>query len=140
MVRLIEGGVAKDSRGEIRFVNDFDMTEIKRFYIIKNSDTQTIRGWRAHRLGQRWFYVLSGAFSLDIVKITDWDSIDREVSIQNYKLSKHSQQMLHLPVGYATAIRATEADSELLVYADQSLTESLHDDYTFDLDYFSDKV
>ncbi|WP_312185362.1 WxcM-like domain-containing protein [Sphingobacterium sp.] len=140
MVRFIEGGIAKDTRGEIRFVNDFDLTEVKRFYIIKNSDTHTIRGWRAHRNGQRWFYVLSGAFSLDVVKIGDWENIDREVSIQNYSLYQADQQMLHLPIGYATAIRAIEADSELLVYADQSLSESLQDDYTFGLDYFVNKI
>jgi len=25
------------------------MTAVKRFYIIENKDTETIRGWRAHR-------------------------------------------------------------------------------------------
>lgn len=35
MIKTIKGGIAEDHRGHIRFVNDFDMTEVKRFYIIK---------------------------------------------------------------------------------------------------------
>lgn len=40
----IRGGIAKDHRGQIRFVNDFDMSLVKRFYIIKNADTEIVRG------------------------------------------------------------------------------------------------
>ncbi len=68
-VEMIKGGMAKDHRGQIRFVNDFDLSEVKRFYIIKNADTELVRGWRAHRIEQRWFYVLSGAFIIDVVCI-----------------------------------------------------------------------
>lgn len=48
MINFINGGSASDDRGSIRFVNEFDMTPVKRFYIIKNADTELIRGWRAH--------------------------------------------------------------------------------------------
>lgn len=136
MIKYINGGIAKDERGEIRFVNDFDMTEVKRFYIIKNADTELVRGWRGHRLGQRWFYVLSGSFSIDIVKIDDWDHASRDLNVENYVLTASNSDLLHLPKAYATTIRALEAGSELLTYADQSLVESIDDDYTFSLDYF----
>ncbi|WP_343320945.1 WxcM-like domain-containing protein [Sphingobacterium multivorum] len=136
MIKYINGGIAKDERGEIRFVNDFEMTGIKRFYIIKNADTELVRGWRGHRLGQRWFYVLSGSFSIDVVKIDDWEHTSRDLNVENHVLSASHSGLLYLPKGYATAIRALEAGSELLTYADQSLTESISDDYTFSLDYF----
>lgn len=42
MIKTIKGGIAEDHRGHIRFVNDFDMTEVKRFYIIKK---------QRHRIG-----------------------------------------------------------------------------------------
>ena len=136
MIKHINGGNAKDERGEIRFVNDFDMTEVKRFYIIKNSDTELVRGWRGHRLGQRWFYALSGSFSIDVVKIDDWDHASRDLNVENHFLTSLRSELLYLPKGCATAIRALEAGSELLTYADQSLAESINDDYTFPLDYF----
>lgn len=49
-INIIQWGVAKDQRGQIRFVNDFDMSLVKRFYIIKNLDTELVRGWRAHKI------------------------------------------------------------------------------------------
>lgn len=136
MIKYINGGIAKDERGEIRFVNDFEMTDIKRFYIIKNADTELVRGWRGHRLGQRWFYVLSGSYSIDVVKIDDWDHTSRDLNVENHVLSASNSGLLYLPKGYATAIRALEAGSELLTYADQSLAESISDDYTYSLNYF----
>lgn len=135
-LRYIKGGIAKDERGEIRFVNEFDMSSVKRFYIIKNSDTQLIRGWRAHRIEQRWFYVLSGSFNVDLVKIDDWDNPNPLLPIKSMVLNSIDMKVLHVPSGYGTAFRAVEADSELLVYADYPITNSPLDDYTWKSDYF----
>ena len=35
-VNLINGGVAVDDRGSVRFVNDFDFEGVKRFYQVQN--------------------------------------------------------------------------------------------------------
>lgn len=132
----IVGGIAKDHRGQIRFVNDFDMSAVKRFYIIKNADTELVRGWRAHRTEQRWFYVLSGSFTVDIVKIDDWTMADPQLPVERLLLKADEMQVLHVPVGYGTAFRAVEADSELLVYADFNVEHAKTDDYTYPVDYF----
>src|SRR5690606_41963258 len=79
-INTIQGGIAEDHRGHIRFVNEFDMTQVKRFYIIKNKDTDLVRGWRAHRIEQRWFYVLSGSFSVDLIKIDDWENASPDLA------------------------------------------------------------
>lgn len=133
---VIQGGQAKDSRGEIRFVNEFDMTLVKRFYIIKNSDTELIRGWRAHRIEQRWFYVLKGAFQLDLVKIDNWLNPDPNLPIERRHLKASEMQILNVPIGFGTAFRALESDSELLVYSDYPIAHAPHDDYTWDKYYF----
>ncbi|WP_159730237.1 WxcM-like domain-containing protein [Sphingobacterium sp. 18053] len=135
-METIQGGVAKDHRGQIRFVNDFDMKLVKRFYIIKNADTTLIRGWRAHRIEQRWFYVLSGSFCVDIVKIDDWDSPSPNCPIEKSILNALDQQVLHVPSGYGTAFQAVEPNSELLVFADYGVDNAKYDDYTWSLDYF----
>ncbi|SFS98730.1 WxcM-like, C-terminal [Sphingobacterium wenxiniae] len=135
-VSFIEGGVAKDHRGQIRFVNDFDMTLVKRFYIIKNTDTELIRGWRAHRIEQRWFYVLSGVFELDLVQIDEWDNASPELPIEKMVLKAEEQKVIHVPVGYGTAFRALEEGSELLVFADYGIDHAKNDDYTWPIDYF----
>lgn len=133
---FIQGGIAKDERGQIRFVNEFDMSLVKRFYIIQNVDTTLIRGWRAHRIEQRWFYVLSGSFNLDLVKIDDWENPSPSLPIENLELRAADMKTLYVPAGYGTAFRALEADSELLVYADYPVSHAPFDDYTWKSDYF----
>ena len=135
-VEIIKGGISLDNRGQIRFVNEFDMSSVKRFYIIKNSDTELIRGWRAHRVEQRWFYVLSGSFELNIVKIDNWTNPSIDLTIETIKLSADDLQVVHLPVGYGTAFKALEENSELLVFSDHGIEHAPFDDYTWPVDYF----
>lgn len=134
---FIQGGIAKDERGQIRFVNEFDMSLIKRFYIIQNADKALIRGWRAHRVEQRWFYVLSGSFNVSLVKIEDWENPDPSLPVANVILNADDMKVLHVPSGYGTAFRALESNSELLVYADYPLSHAPLDDYTWKSDYFT---
>lgn len=133
---VIQGGVAKDERGQIRFVNEFDMSSVKRFYIIQNANTELIRGWRGHRIEQRWFYVLSGAFGIDIVKIDNWNTPSPDLPVDRKILTGFDMQVLNIPAGYGTAFQALESGSELLVYADYPISHAIHDDYTWALDYF----
>ena|SRR5690606_3587056 len=135
-IEWIKGGIAKDERGEIRFVNAFDMSAVKRFYIIRNSDVELIRGWRGHRIEQRWFYVLSGSFEFNIVKIDNWEAPTENLSVGKLFLRADELSVLHIPAGYATAIRATEPNAELLVYGDYGIEHASQDDYTWELDYF----
>lgn len=136
MIDFIKGGIAKDHRGQIRFVNDFDMSLVKRFYIIKNQDTELIRGWRAHRMEQRWFYVVSGSFELSLVKIDNWDSPSKTLEVEKLNIKADDQQVVHVPVGFGTAFKALEAGSELLVFADYGIENAKNDDYTWPVDYF----
>ncbi|GAA4444659.1 WxcM-like domain-containing protein [Ravibacter arvi] len=139
-MKFIEGGIGKDWRGEIRFVNDFDMSPVRRFYTIKNSDTQLVRGWRAHRTEQRWFYVLSGSFVVDVVRIDNWEEASPDLPVERFTLSAADHRVLHLSPGYGTAFRALEEGSELLVFADSSIGDAVNDDYTYPLPYFKNRI
>lgn len=136
MIQTIKGGMASDHRGTIRFVNEFDMTQVKRFYSIRNADAELVRGWRAHRIEQRWFYVLSGSFVLDLVKIDDWDNASVTLPVERRILRAEEGEVLHVPVGYGTAFQAMEEGSELLVFADYGIEHAPNDDYTWPVDYF----
>jgi len=140
MINSIQGGIAKDNRGQIRFVNDFDMLLVRRFYIIKNADTDLIRGWRAHRIEQRWFYVLSGSFAIDIVEVDDWVNTSADLPVQREILKSEDQRVFHLCAGYATAFQALDPNSELLVFSDYSIDNATNDDYTYPLNYFHNRI
>ncbi|WP_312135013.1 WxcM-like domain-containing protein [Sphingobacterium sp.] len=139
MIEYIKGGIASDYRGQIRFVNEFDMSDIKRFYIIKNSDLELVRGWRAHRIEQRWFYVLSGSFKIFIVKIDNWINPSKDLQVSALILNSMENKVMHLSAGYATAFQAMEENSELLVFSDYRIENAEKDDYTYPLDYFINK-
>lgn len=139
MIQNIIGGIAKDARGQIRFVNDFDMSIIKRFYIIKNADTELIRGWRAHRIEKRWFYVLSGSFSMSLVKIDDWDNPSVELEVEKFTLKAEDNTVFHITEGYGTAFSALEPESEILVFSDYGIDNAALDDYTWPITYFNTK-
>ena len=139
-LKFIQGGCSKDERGQIRFVNDFDMSLVKRFYIIKNADTELVRGWRGHRIEQRWFYVIAGVFNVKIVRINNWEDADNMLPIQNIELNNKDMKVLNVPAGYATAFIASEPNSELLVYADYPLSHATLDDYTWPVEYFKNEL
>lgn len=138
-LKQIKGGIARDHRGQIRFVNDFDMSVVKRFYIITNKDTELIRGWRAHRIEQRWFYVIRGSFVLDVVRIDNWQNPSRDLLVERLVLNSENQEVVHLTAGFGTAFQATEENSELLVFADKGIEHAPFDDYTYSTDYFSNR-
>ncbi|PVH25600.1 WxcM-like domain-containing protein [Sphingobacterium corticibacter] len=133
---FIPGGVAKDARGQIRFVNAFDMTEVKRFYLIQNANLELIRGWRGHKIEQRWFYAISGVFSARLVKIDNWNNPSANLPIEQFLLTASEGQVLHVPAGYATAFQSKENNSELLVFADYGVEHAALDDHLWPSDYF----
>lgn len=137
MFELIQGGIAKDQRGQIRFVNNFDMKDVKRFYIIKNSDLDLVRGWKAHKIEKRWFYLLSGSFKISLVKIDNWMEPSRNLEIKQVILNSDENRMIYVPAGFGTALKAIEPESEILVFADHYLDHALLDDYTYDSGYFN---
>jgi hypothetical protein len=66
--KLIEGNIFFDKRGEVAFVNDFDFSDIKRFYTVTNSMDNKIRAWQGHKLDAKNFYCVLGSFKIHYVK------------------------------------------------------------------------
>lgn len=140
MINIIQGGLSKDLRGQIRFANDFDMSPVKRFYIVRNADIDLIRGWRAHQIEQRWFYVLSGSFSMDMVSIDNWEDAAHDLPVKKEIIKAEDGRVVHITAGYATAFQALEPESELLVFSDYNIDHAPFDDHTYPIDYFVNRI
>ena len=136
---LIHCGQYVDHRGTITFLNEFNMEQVKRFYVIQNKDTEVIRAWRAHKIEQRWFHVACGEFLIRVVKIENWDTPDPKAEIQEFSLSEKNNQVLHLPKGYGSWIKAVEENSKLIVFADYPIENASLDDYQYSPDYFTNQ-
>jgi hypothetical protein len=133
--KIIEGNFFTDTRGTIVFNNSFDASEIKRIYIINNSSVDFKRGWQGHQIEQRWFSALNGSFCIKLIKIDNWEFPSRNLECLEFFISNKSLDVLHVPEGYISCIKAIEKDSKLLVMANYSLGE-LVDEYRFKLNYF----
>lgn len=53
--KLIRESNHSDNRGNLVYNNDFDGSEIKRIYTIKNKKTSFVRAWQGHAIERRWF-------------------------------------------------------------------------------------
>ena len=132
-IKVIEGGLHQDSRGIVSFVNDFDMTAIKRFYQIKQSNTELIRAWQGHQKESKWFHCVEGSFTINYIQPDSWGIPSGKEPVNHTELNNHSPKILHIPSGYVTGIKANIPDSILMVYSDFTLSESQSDDFRFDI-------
>lgn len=137
-IKIIEGGIFIDSRGRISHVNDLDMGEIERFYMIYHSDVSVVRAWHAHQFEKKWFYAVKGSFTTAFVKIDDWENPSLDLVPEIYQLTADDSRILYVPEGYANGIKANEPDSILLVYSNKKLSVALNDSWRYDKDMWMD--
>lgn len=131
--RLIKGSCFSDVRGNLKYNNDFNASNIKRMYIIENESIQLKRGWQGHKIEQRWFSVVSGNFEILLIKKENWNNSN--IKPERVALSSETLDILHIPAGYLTCIQAKEENAKLLVMSNY-LLGAIDDEYKFALDDF----
>ena len=135
--KIIVGGKHTDERGALCFINDFDLTPVERFYTIAHPNTSIIRAWRGHKVEQRWFHVSKGAFEIKLVKIDDWVKPQKNLIQDVFILTSEESTVLHVPVGFASSLRALEPDSKLIIFSDTGIQNAQDDNYLFPSDYYN---
>ena len=128
-IKVLEGGLFVDGRGELRHMNDFDMQGAHRYYVITQRSAEVIRGWHGHRYEGKWFQCLLGGFNMAFVKVDDWEDPSPGLRPELFTLTDGKSEMIVLPPGYANCIRATEPDSILLVFSGKRLPEAESDSW-----------
>ncbi len=136
---LIQGNSFSDNRGKLLFFNSFDMKEIVRFYQIQPSDSEFIRGWQAHKEEKKWFHCSKGSFTINLVQVDNFENPNANLISETFVLKSNEPQILAIPKGYATAFKAVDNNSELIVYSNFTLEQSKNDDFRFSLDTFKSK-
>ena len=106
-------------------------------YHIHQIDMDVIRAWQGHRIEQKWFHCIKGAFKIQFVEIDNWDSPSQNCEIHSMELSEEKCQVLHVPGGYANGFKALKANSILMVFSNQTINEAKNDDFRFDNNYWN---
>lgn len=122
MSGIIKGNTHTDARGTVRFVNEFDMTNVVRMYAIE-PEIGIIRAWQGHQIETKWFFAAKGSFLVKTI------NIENPALITAVTLSDQESQILHIPAGHYNGFEALEKESVLMVYSDASLKKSVVDDH-----------
>jgi dTDP-4-dehydrorhamnose 3,5-epimerase len=130
--RLYPGGLAVDDRGEVGFVNGFDLTGVKRFYTVRNHRPGFVRAWHAHRKEAKYVTATAGAALVGVVPIDDWDRPSPSQPVRRYVLSAAQPAVLYIPAGWANGFMSLAADTRLLFFSTATLDESRADDVRYD--------
>ena len=138
--RIIKGGVAVDDRGRVTFCNDFDMSDVKRFYMLENHQEGYIRAWHGHLREAKWVTAVSGVAVVATAKMYDpqvlhgsdvifreevvkGKSLNKEVWPNNiYDISRHilhpNGDVLYIPPGYANGHMNLVTGTRVLHFSD----------------------
>jgi len=135
---IIKGDHFQDLRGSMRFVNDFRFEDIKRFYFIKHPDIAVVRAWQGHQFEKKYFYPISGSFVVAWVKIDDFENPSDDLIPEYHILSAKNSEILSVPKGYANGLKALEPNSELMIFSDMNLEESVNEKIRFPADWWLD--
>jgi len=136
----IQGGISVDDRGFLRYVNNFDMSKIKRFYQVDNFDLNTVRAFHGHMKEEKFAYVSSGSVLVCLVKLTDKEKPSKDEQVERFVISARNPQILHVPSGYANGFKSLEQNTSVIFFSTSSLEESKGDDYRFSYDYWGKKI
>ena len=131
-VKIIDGEIFRDERGQISSLNAFRFDGVERFYFIHHPDVSVIRGWHGHQHEKKWFYCVKGAFTIGLVEIDDWDNPSKDLKAQKYHLTESDSRILCVPEGYANCIKASIPGSVLLVFSGKTLPEAYADSWRYD--------
>jgi len=135
---ILQGGTYIDSRGIMRFVNAFDFPDVKRFYFIKHPDTSVIRAWQGHEIEKKYFYPITGSFIVAWVKIDNFENPSKDLVPEYHLLSAQNCEILSIPKGYANGLKALEPNSELMIFSDLGVEDSVREKIRFPADWWLD--
>ena len=129
---IINGDLSVDDRGELMFVNQFNMDLVKRFYVVSNHKQGFIRAWHAHKIESKYVFVVSGTALISTVQIDDWDNPSSDLAIDKFVLTAKKPSILYIPNGYANGFKTLSTDTKIIFFSTSSLGDSIEDDYRFD--------
>jgi dTDP-4-dehydrorhamnose 3,5-epimerase len=137
VAQLFRGNRIIDDRGELSFNNEINLLGVLRYYLIENHNSNFIRAWHGHKKEEKYIRCIKGAFQVSVVKIDNFKNPNKKLKVETWYLSEKSPDMLYIPGGYANGTKSLEKNSQLLIFSNSSIEETLKDDYRFSYDYWN---
>lgn len=129
---IIDGDLSVDDRGELMFVNKFNMESVKRFYVVSNHKQGFIRAWHAHKIESKYVFIVNGTALISTVQIDDWENPSSSLQVDKFVLTSKKPSILYIPSGYANGFKTLSTYTKIIFFSTSTLKESIDDDYRFD--------
>ena len=129
---IINGDLSIDDRGELMFVNQFNMELVKRFYVVSNHKQGFIRAWHAHKIESKYVFIVNGTALISTVEIDDWVNPSSDLIVDKFVLTAKKPSILYIPRGYANGFKTLSTDTKIIFFSTSTLKDSIDDDYRFD--------
>lgn len=139
-IKILNGDIAVDDRGSLRFINEFDFKDVKRFYQVENHDDDIVRAFHGHMKEAKYVYVASGSIILCLAKLNADKKLDKNAKIERLVVSASKPKIIYVPSGYANGFKALEKNTKIIFFSTTTLQESLGDDYRFPYDFFGEEI
>ena len=120
-MKILNGGISVDDRGSVRFVNDFNFENVKRFYQVENHRRGFIRAWHGHKKEGKYVFVVSGSALIGVVNMENEE-------ITKYVLSDKTPKILWIPPGNFNGFKSLEENTKIMFFSTSSIEDSLGDD------------
>ena len=125
-VKIINGGISVDDRGCLRFVNDFNFDNVKRFYQVENHRRGFIRAWHGHKNEGKYVWVASGSALVGVVPLEA--PLGDMTNVKKFVLSDKKPSILWIPAGNYNGFMSLEENTKIIFFSTSTLDESKNDD------------
>ena len=132
--KIIQCKKNSDHRGKNFHVNDFDLSPVKRIYVIENKNIFINRGWKGHMIESRWFFCTMESMEIQVVPINSFS--ERKNKIVKFNLCEEELNMLFVPNGYATLVKQIKDKSRLAAMSDYLIGISNDEGLRWDSSFF----
>ncbi len=137
---LLQGGTHIDSTGTLRFVNEFNFEQVKRFYQVKPKKKGDIRAFHGHMKETKYVYLIQGKALVCVVPISNSTNPAKNARVTSFVLTEDDPKILYIPPGYANGFKALTNNAQLIFYSDKTLEDSQKDDYRFPENYWGNEI
>ena len=127
---MIKGAVFVDDRGIVTYCNDFDMSEVKRWYMLENHQEGYVRAWHGHITEAKWVVCVSGAA---VVCAAGIKAMNNAYKYSPYRFTLHPNgDVLYIPPGYANGHMNLVTGTRLIHFSNMLHGDTAGDDVRFD--------
>lgn len=138
--KIYQGNTHTDERGNIRFVNDFEFKDVKRFYQIENAEKDYVRAFHGHEREAKYVHVVTGSILIYAIYVENFQNPSKDSPINKFFLSETNPQVLYIPPHYANGFKTLEKHTKVIFYSTSLLKESEEDDYRIASNFWGDEL